>query len=64
MSEKEKEFVKELQEKLNTIENEGIVGGIEDINKTLHFYLNTPTNEQQSKWIVRNFQQVDGGVFT
>ncbi|MBS5024483.1 MAG: hypothetical protein KHZ48_02170 [Peptostreptococcaceae bacterium] len=62
VSEKEKEFVKELQEKLNTIENEGIVGGIEDINKTLHFYLNTPTNEQQSKWIVRNFQQVDGGV--
>lgn len=62
VNEKEKEFVKELQEKLNTIENEGIVGGIEDINKTLHFYLNTPTNEQQSKWIVRNFEQVDGGV--
>ena len=62
VSQKEKEFVKELQEKLNTIENESIVGGIEDINKTLHFYLNTPTNEQQSKWIVRSFEQVDGGV--
>lgn len=62
INEKEKAFVKELQKKLNSIEDEGIVGGIEDINQTLHFYLNTPSNEQQSKWIVRNFEQVDGGV--
>lgn len=62
VSEKERIFVKELKEKLNSIEGEGIVGGIEDIKQTLHFYLNTPTNDQQSKWIVRNFEQVDGGV--
>ena len=62
VSGKERVFVKELKEKLNSIEDESIVGGIEDIKQTLHFYLNTPTSNQQSKWIVRNFEQVDGGV--
>lgn len=62
VNEKEREFINELQEKLSSIKGEEIEGRIEDITQTLYFYLNMPSSEQQSKWIVRNFEQVDGGV--
>lgn len=62
MSKNEKEFVEEISAKLATIDDEEIVGSIEDINQTLHYYLNTPSSDEHLKWIVRNFEQVDGGV--
>lgn len=62
ISKKEKEFIEEISEKLSTIDDEEIVGSIEDINQTLHFYLNTQSKDEHLKWIVRNFEQVDGGV--
>ena len=62
ISKKEKEFIEEISEKLSTIDDEEIIGSIEDINQTLHFYLSAQSKDDHLKWIVRNFEQVDGGV--
>ncbi|WP_338608835.1 hypothetical protein [Clostridium baratii] len=58
---KEIEFVKEISERLNKVDsdsNESIAA----IKETLHFYLAQNKNEDSSNWIVRDFNQIDGGV--
>lgn len=62
ISKREKDFVEEISAKLSTIENEEIIGSVEDINQTLHYYLNTRSKDEHLRWIVRNFEQADGGV--
>lgn len=54
-------FVKEIEERLNRLDstsNESIGA----IKETLQFYLAQNKTEDTSNWIVRDFNQIDGGV--
>ncbi|MED4057762.1 hypothetical protein P4654_27100 [Niallia taxi] len=63
ISKKEQSFIEEIKNRLETIEIEDIVADIEDIRNTLHFYLTASENkDQEAEWIVRDFEQIDGGV--
>ena len=63
ISEKEQSFIKEIQQRLNNMEIENVVANVEDIKETLHFYLTAnEEKDQEAEWIVRDFEQIDGGV--
>ena len=64
VSEKERKFIHEIQNKLNNIDDDSITGDIDDINQVINLYLNSSNKEEEniSKWIVRNLEQLDGGV--
>ncbi len=64
VSEEEKIVLEEIKDRLKNIENKNLSGSIDDIRDSLHFYLNRieETNDDESNWIVRNFEQLDGGV--
>lgn len=58
---KEINFVREIDKrisKLDSTSNESIAA----IKETLHFYLAQNKSEDSSSWIVRDFNQIDGGV--
>lgn len=58
---KEIKFVKEIKDRLDRLDsssNESIAA----IKETLHFYLAQSKSEDSSNWIVRDFNQIDGGV--
>lgn len=38
------------------------VSSIDSIKETLHFYLQSSQNDNSANWIVRDFEQIDGGV--
>lgn len=59
---KEKQLIEEIQNKFNNIDELEIEGSAEDLKETIHFYLGRAQSEDSSRWIVRNFQQLDGGV--
>lgn len=59
---KEKQLIEEIQKKFNNIDELEIEGSAEDLKETIHFYLGRAQSEDSSRWIVRNFQQLDGGV--
>jgi hypothetical protein len=58
----EKELVEEIKQKLDNIKNLNIEGSIEDIKETLHLFLSQKNNEDKANWIVRDFEQLDGGI--
>jgi hypothetical protein len=62
VSEKEVLFVKEIESRLSNVESLEVEGTIEDLKQTLHFYLHRKTNENSANWIIRDFEQIDGGV--
>ncbi|MEN3005451.1 hypothetical protein [Dehalobacterium formicoaceticum] len=56
-------LVKEVQLRLSRLQtSRPIVGSIDDLKQTIHYYLQNETNDSGSHWIVRNFEQIDGGV--
>lgn len=62
ISEYEMELISELNNKLIGVENDKLVGNIDDIKELMHFYLNAKLNDNSANWIVRNFEQIDGAV--
>ncbi len=63
ISQEEKDMFFEIKGRLESIENTDLTGSIDDIKESLHFYLNRIDEESnESNWIVRNFEQLDGGV--
>lgn len=58
---KEIKFVKEINERLNHIDCSNSES-ISAIKETLQFYLAQNRQEDSSNWIVRDFNQIDGGV--
>lgn len=63
VSEKEQNFILEIKTRLDGIEIEDVVANIEDIKETLHFYLTANEDKEfEAEWIVRDFEQIDGGV--
>jgi hypothetical protein len=53
------ESIKNQFENLDELE---IDGTIDDLKETIHFYLHRRSIENSANWIVRNFEQIDGGV--
>ncbi|WP_227939034.1 hypothetical protein [Alkalihalobacillus deserti] len=63
ISDKEVAFITDIKRRLESITIENVVADIEDIKETLHFYLAAQENkDQEAEWIVRDFEQIDGGV--
>lgn len=63
ISKDEKRTLSEIQYRLEKVKDTDLTGSIDDIKDSLHFYLNRINNESdESNWIVRNFEQLDGGV--
>lgn len=63
ISQEEKNMLSEIKGRLEDIANTDLTGSIDDIKESLHFYLNRIDEEgDESNWIVRNFEQLDGGV--
>lgn len=59
---KEREFVEQIKNQFENLHDLEIEGTIEDLKETIHFYLHRRSLEDSSRWIVRNFEQIDGGV--
>lgn len=62
ISEKEQELVTSLVSQFENLHELEIEGTIDDLKETIHFYLNRKNIENSANWIVRNFEQIDGGV--
>lgn len=62
----EKIILEEIKHRLINVNKKDIEGNIEDIQESLHFYLNRieeiEEKNDSSKWIVRGFDQLDGGI--
>lgn len=61
----EREMILDIKSRLHEIEDIELEGSISDIKDSIHFYLNRiDKNEEnnEANWIVRNFEQLDGGV--
>ncbi|WP_394217564.1 hypothetical protein [Halobacillus trueperi] len=59
---KEKELVESLYKQFTNVEELEVEGAMEDLKESIHFYLNRRDSETSANWIVRNFEQIDGGV--
>ena len=61
-------MIEDIKYRISLIEDEDIEfeGSIEDLKESLHFYLarveSKEERKDQSSWIARNFEQLDGGV--
>ena len=63
ITDEERRLVKEVQTRLSTLKSSrSIVGNIEDLKQTIHYYLQNEVEDNSAHWIVRNFEQIDGGV--
>ena len=66
LSKEEDNMINDIKEKILEIQDIDIEGSIDDLKDSLHFYLNrvdkTEEDNNQASWIVRNFEQLDGGV--
>lgn len=63
ISNQERQLVAEVQNRLVSLKgNRGIEGSIDDLRETLHYYLKNESDDDSAHWIVRNLEQIDGGV--
>ena len=57
----EKEIIDELSIRFENMDNEEVVSS-EELKKTLGFYLKESRKDEGANWIVKGFDQLDGGV--
>lgn len=62
ITKEETDFINHIGKQLEKIKMKDLVADIVDIRETLHFYLNDPSSDNEAEWIVRDFEQIDGGV--
>lgn len=64
ISEKEKALIQGIQKRLEQVELAKVSANIADIRDTLTYYLSVVEDEKEyeAEWIVRDFEQIDGGV--
>lgn len=63
ISDDEIKMVEDIQKRISMISDEGENTYISNIKKTIGLYLQASTSEEyQAEWIVRDFEQIDGGV--
>lgn len=58
----ELQLVDEIQSRLQLDTDNTIFGSIEDIQQAIFYYLSAIEEKDSSNWIVRGFDQIDGGV--
>lgn len=62
LSHTEQTLINEITTKLSTCTDGSITGHIQDVKEALCFYLAESKKGDTSNWIVRDFEQIDGGV--
>lgn len=62
INKEEKEVINSLIDRFENFENLNIKGSITDLKESIHYYLRQKKNHDPAKWIVRNFEQIDGDV--
>jgi len=63
VTDEERKLVSEVQTRLSSLKSSrAIVGSIDDLRQTIHYYLQNESEDITAHWIVRNFEQIDGGV--
>lgn len=62
ISQIELDLIKEITNRLNVSSNHSIEGNVEDIKEAIFYYLSAVKEFDSSNWIVRGFDQIDGGV--
>lgn len=63
ITEEELEFVEEINERLNHINEPIEQVSINEIKDTISYYLQANINpDHEAEWIVRDFEQIDGGI--
>lgn len=63
ITDEEIEFVEEVNERLNQINEPMEQANITQIKETIHYYLEANNdNDHEAEWIVRDFEQIDGGI--
>jgi len=63
VSDQERQLVFEVQQRLSSLKgSRSIEGSIDDLRETLHYYLRNEGDDESAHWIVRNLEQIDGGV--
>lgn len=62
LDQKEKELLENLMLRFDNLDNLQITGSMADLKESIHYYLKQRETEQSARWIVRNFEQIDGDV--
>jgi len=63
VTDEERKLVGEVQTRLSSLKSSrAIVGSIDDLKQTIHYYLQNESEDKTAHWIVRNFEQIDGGI--
>lgn len=63
ISDDEIKMVEDIEKRISMISDEGENTYISNIKKTIGLYLKASTSEEyEAEWIVRDFEQIDGGV--
>lgn len=62
ITEKEKTLIDEISERLSEGHDDEIEGSVENIKESIHYYLASVSDSDSSNWIVRDFDQIDGGI--
>jgi len=62
VSKKELELINEITERLSEDYDDEIEGSVENLKESIHYYLAAATDNNSSNWIVRDFDQIDGGI--
>ncbi|MBO8161738.1 MAG: hypothetical protein H0Z24_08900 [Thermosipho sp. (in: Bacteria)] len=62
ISQKESELIEELSQRFENVDDLAVEGTVEDLKQAIHFYLGVRKEGNEASWIVRNFEQIDGGV--
>ena len=63
LSEEERELISEVKSRLSSLnQRTTIKGSLTDLQETLFFYLNNEDKDDSANWILRNFEQIDGGI--
>lgn len=58
----EMDLINEINTRLSGGTNDEIEGSIEDVQQAIFYYLSSVKESDSSNWIVRGFDQIDGGV--
>lgn len=61
-TDEEKLIIEELYNKFQHLERLKLKGSVTDLKEAVHYYLKTRSDSNDGNWIVREFEQIDGGV--
>ncbi len=62
LNQQEQELLHSLMKRFDNIHKLSIIGSVEDLKESIHYYLKQKETEDEAGWIVRNFEQIEGDV--